>query len=90
MGRPLGGRSHAYDGVSAAGYDAARFEPKAAPDFIYEIEVLSGAEGKEIDIEQARAIRDFLLSVRAKRLKEVRSGDISEGTEETMDGNALL
>lgn len=55
-------------GVSAAGYDEDRsFEPQPGPEFVFEIEVLTGEEGRQLRMEQARAIRDLLLWVRSQR-----------------------
>lgn len=43
------------------------FEPKEEPRFVFEIEAVSGAEGEELEMEQARAIRDFLLWLKEQR-----------------------
>jgi hypothetical protein len=55
-------------GVSASGYHENRkFEPQPGPEFVFEIEVLTGKEGRQLRMEQARAIRDLLLWVRSQR-----------------------
>lgn len=38
-------------------------------EFMFELEVLSGEEGRQLRLEQARAIRDLLLWVRKQRLE---------------------
>lgn len=54
--------------VSASGYDDSRsFQPQPGPEFVFEIEVLTGEEGRQLRLEQARAIRDLLLWVRSQR-----------------------
>jgi hypothetical protein len=54
--------------VSASRYDRDRsFEPQPGPEFVFEIEVLTGEEGGQLRLEQARAIRDLLLWVRSRR-----------------------
>jgi hypothetical protein len=48
------------------------FEPKAEPEFVFEIESVSGPEGEELELEQARAIRDFLLWLKDQRTRSIR------------------
>jgi hypothetical protein len=53
--------------VSGGRYDSDRsFEPQPEPEFSFEIELISGEEGRELRLEQARAIRELLLWSRAK------------------------
>lgn len=54
--------------VSASRYGRDRsFEANPPPEFVFEIEVLTGEEGGQLRLEQARAIRDLLLWVRSQR-----------------------
>lgn len=67
--------------VSAGRYDPDRsFEPSSEPGFTFEIEVISGEEGRELRLEQARAIREFLLWLRCER------ASADSGADETIGG----
>ncbi|MBA2272783.1 MAG: hypothetical protein H0W21_02605 [Actinobacteria bacterium] len=43
---------------------AVRGEPQPGPEFTFELIEISGEEGRELRLEQARAIRDLLLWAR--------------------------
>lgn len=43
------------------------FEAKEEPEFVFEIEAVSGPEGQELELVQARAIRDFLLWMKQQK-----------------------
>ncbi|MCA1701760.1 MAG: hypothetical protein LC808_00195 [Actinobacteria bacterium] len=61
-------------GVTPSRYDPGRsFEPRPGPGFTFEIEVVSGEEGREVALEQARAVRELLLWVREQRTQNKKS-----------------
>lgn len=61
--------------VSGGRYDSDRsFEPHPEPEFTFEIELISGEEGRELRLEQARAIRELLLWSRSRRAARSHGG----------------
>jgi hypothetical protein len=60
--------------VTPSRYDPGRsFERCPGPGFTFEVEVVSGEEGRALALEQARAIRELLLWVREQRTRNKRS-----------------
>lgn len=47
--------------------EPSEFEAKEEPDFVFEIEAISGPEGQELELMQARAMRAFLLWLKQQR-----------------------
>jgi hypothetical protein len=61
-------------GVTPSRYDPGRsFERCPGPGFTFEIEVVAGEEGRELALEQARAIRELLVWVREQRTRNRKS-----------------
>jgi hypothetical protein len=60
--------------VSAGRYDSdPSFEPQPEPEFSFEIELISGEEGRELRLDQARAIRELLLWSQSRRARSYGS-----------------
>lgn len=54
--------------VTPSRYDSSgNFERRPGPEFMFEVEVIDGEEGKHLALEQARAIAQLLLWVRSQR-----------------------
>lgn len=60
------------------------FEPgqEEDPEFVYQIELLSGAEGEALEARQMSALRDFLIWARAQRSADEDTDGRSNGTPE--------
>lgn len=60
-------------------------------DFTFEIQVVSGEEGKQLRLEQARAIRAFLMWMREQRgnASVTAKGQVETGSERRPGNQAI-